>query len=723
MTRAAPGWMVAALVLLVAGCGDGGSLRVREWHLAGKPVRLPAHLDVEGDRYRLTATVALPAELRGQRLVFAIPYLPALTRLEVNGRERASLDNAEWDVYRSSGPHRYPLTAEETLDGHLELALDVEHRWTQSAWVESVPRLTRAGALDFELLRARALHVWMAAFTAGCMLLVAMVHLQVFLRDRSRATYGWFALQTFCAAQFPLFKLGLTQLIFGERDASFMMFALCVSLSASIYFLHSQFKLPRPHWAAWGFALAGALMAALSGGPRNITRWSPVVVAMIMGVIAYYARVTLRLLKRPEPPLNTRTVLACWIALAVFGWPDFAAWSGFGAWLGTWHGASLGLMAFMVLQSTALSREHNFSLAQADRLNAKLAAELAASKQRAHDIANLNQELKRQIEARARQLGQALSRLIAAGGAGGDLAAGTLIEDRYRVIGPVGQGAMGVVYEVERLADGARLALKVLTGKASPGQLARFAREAEIAAQLDHPNLVGIRDVDVTQGGDLILVMELVQGHSLDREEGRWGDAAWALPILRDVAAGLAAMHARGIVHRDLKPANVILSDGNRPKIGDFGISLLRGEGTGDGEAKPLALMDTANSMPAATRSPALTQTGNLLGTPAYMAPELFGGARDASPSADLFSFGVMAYQLLTTQLPHREPPLFARMRGRALPRLIPLAELDARVSAVVAGVIERCLAERPEARPSAAEVAHALAGTGEPRETAASPA
>jgi len=714
--RGGAGALAALAALLLAGCGDGGALRLREWRLAGHPVLLPAHLSVGGPRYQLERTVELSPSLRGRKLVFAIPYLPGLVRLLVDGRERPSMDNAEWDVYRSSGPHRFQLEAAETLGERLELAVVVDNQWTQSAWVDSVPRLSRAEQLDWELLRARLLHLWVPAFTAGAMLLLALVHFLVWVRDRQRSTYGWFALQTVTAAQFPLFKLGLTQLLWGRRDASVLHLSLCVSLVASIYFLHAQFRMKRPPAAVWSIAAVGLLLALLSGGPMQATRWSPVIVVLILGVIVYYAWVSLRLLGLPDPPMNTRTVMWCWLALGLLGWPDFAAWSGAGGMLGTWHGASLGLLVFMVLQSSALSREHNHSLTQADRLNAQLSAELAAARQRGLEIEALNQELKRQIEARARQLGQALTRLLASGPPA-KLAPGRILSERYRVLGALGSGAMGAVYEVERLDDGAHLALKVLTGTGTPAALARFTREAEIAAQLDHPNLVAIRDVDVTREGELVLVMELVRGPSLDHEHAHYGDTAWALPVLRGVAAGLAAMHARGVVHRDLKPANVLLAPGHtvQPKIGDFGISSLQGAPLGADAEGALAMEETASSdsdagAGARADTPALTRTGNLLGTPAYMAPELFGGARDASSAADVYSFAVMAYQLLTGQLPYREPPLLARMRGRPVPALRTLAELGAALPAEIVTALERGLAEDPEQRPSAAELERVLA-------------
>src|SRR5207249_2801228 len=118
---------------------------------------------------------------------------------------------------------------------------------------------------------------------------------------------------------------------------------------------------------------------------------------------------------------------------------------------------------------------------------------------------------KRQLADRAGQLASAIVRLS---GSPMHLEAGMVIEDRYRVLRELGKGGMGAVYEVERISDGKRLALKVLTGVADRDALARFAREAQIAAQLNHPSIVSIVDVDVAKSGMLFLVMELVAGSS-----------------------------------------------------------------------------------------------------------------------------------------------------------------------------------------------------------------
>src|SRR5262249_59255856 len=131
------------------------------------------------------------------------------------------------------------------------------------------------------------------------------------------------------------------------------------------------------------------------------------------------------------------------------------------------------------------------------------------------------------------------------------------------------------VSEVAGVAAGRRFALKLLRGDADRDIRVRFAREAQILSELDHPNLVAIVDVDVTERDDLYLVMDLVEGTTLDRARGRGRDLGWTMSVLRQGAEGLGAIHGAGGIHRDLKPGNILVSarrgraaEGERPEVG-----------------------------------------------------------------------------------------------------------------------------------------------------------
>jgi hypothetical protein len=306
-------------------------------------------------------------------------------------------------------------------------------------------------------------------------------------------------------------------------------------------------------------------------------------------------------------------------------------------------------------------------------------------------------ELQRQVAERSRGLSEALARLRDAPRVPARLQLGDIVEDRYKIARPIGSGGMGRVYEIERLADGRRLALKTLSGVAHQEALARFAREAQVAAELEHPNVVAALDIGVTRSGTLFVVMELVAGGSLAAARARYGDARWALPILLQVARALSAMHARGIVHRDLKPANILL-DGATAKVADFGLA-----GLVDGA--PLAETREGEK----TISPALTRTGAIMGTPLYMAPELAGGAGHAGPSSDVFSLGVVAYELLSKELPFAAPPVLERLSGRAAPAPKPLAVARTDLPPPLCALVGNCLAGSPEARPNAEQLVAAL--------------
>jgi hypothetical protein len=299
-------------------------------------------------------------------------------------------------------------------------------------------------------------------------------------------------------------------------------------------------------------------------------------------------------------------------------------------------------------------------------------------------------ELQRQVAERSRGLSEALSRLSDAPRTPMQFAPGHVIEERYRVVRPLGRGGMGQVYEVERLTDGRRLALKTLTGVAHREALARFAREAQVAAELDHPNVVAALDIGVTRSGALFLVMELVAGTSLAAERSCFGDARWAMPILLQVARALAAMHLRGIIHRDLKPSNILL-DGSTVKVADFGLAGLI-------DQTPVA--ETRDAL--APSLPNLTQTGAVMGTPLYMAPELAGGVRKGDESADIFGFGIVGFELFAKELPFATPPVLERLSGRPTPSAKPLAQANPNLSSELCILIDRCLADAPETRPTA---------------------
>lgn len=198
----------------------------------------------------------------------------------------------------------------------------------------------------------------------------------------------------------------------------------------------------------------------------------------------------------------------------------------------------------------------------------------------------------------------------------------------YRIESELGRGAMGVVVRATQLSLSRPVAIKLLQPSMAfgPDLLARFEREAKVVASLDHPNIVSVIDYGVVDGVPYI-VMQFVEGVSLDSMlTGRAFPVLFAVRVLRQVAAALDYAHARNVVHRDVKPANVMIRSDGVVMLTDFGIAK-------------------------ASDAPGLTHGGMTLGTPAYMAPEICKGD-PASPASDIYSLGVIAYEMLTGRRP-----------------------------------------------------------------------
>jgi hypothetical protein len=313
------------------------------------------------------------------------------------------------------------------------------------------------------------------------------------------------------------------------------------------------------------------------------------------------------------------------------------------------------------------------------------------ARERARSEELFERELSHQVAERSRELGAALARTDATLDVR-RITPGERFAERYRVVSALGAGGMGVVHEVERVTDGRRLALKAVVGEVSGSSAARFAREAEIGARVHHPNLVSIVDVGISAGVPY-LVMELVLGGSLENERARFGDVEWALPIIRQIAEGLAALHDAGVVHRDLKPSNVLLAEGVA-KISDFGISRF-------GKIEEGASTDpNAATMAVAPKPHAglVTGTGVILGTPLYMAPEAARGGRALAASADVFALGILAYEMLSGRPPFSVPAFVLALSAQPTPVPPPLNRRG--IDRDLAALVLECLAGDPDRRP-----------------------
>jgi len=247
-----------------------------------------------------------------------------------------------------------------------------------------------------------------------------------------------------------------------------------------------------------------------------------------------------------------------------------------------------------------------------------------------------------------------------------------LIAGRYRLIEPLGRGAMSAVWLAEDQELGRRVAVKTLAPSADRQ---RFEREARAVAALSHPNICALYDYGEAEGRPF-MVLEYLQNGSLEERlrAGKPLPDAETQRIATEVAAGLAHAHERGLVHRDLKPANILFDSEERAKIADFGIARMGGTGT-------------------------LTEAGTVLGTASYISPEQASG-RPAGPASDVYSFGVILFRMLTGRLPFvstNAMELVRMHRDDPAPSVADIRpDAPARLEAIAAASLAKDPADRP---------------------------
>jgi serine/threonine-protein kinase len=256
---------------------------------------------------------------------------------------------------------------------------------------------------------------------------------------------------------------------------------------------------------------------------------------------------------------------------------------------------------------------------------------------------------------------------------------------RYRIVSELGRGAMGVVYKGEDAALERTVAIKTIlmtfASEEHAGYLARFRQEARALGALNHPSIISVYDFG-DEGDIAYMAMEFLEGRELREIIAESRPApSFAVDIAAQVAEGLAFAHARGIVHRDVKPGNIMVLEGRRAKIMDFGIARVRA-------------------------SDVKTQAGLMLGSPRYMSPEQILG-QSADHRSDIFSLGVVLYQMVAGAPPFSGEDIPQLMYAVCNARPTPPSHLNPDVPEVLDLIVAKALEKTPESRyQDAAELA-----------------
>jgi DNA-binding response OmpR family regulator len=338
------------------------------------------------------------------------------------------------------------------------------------------------------------------------------------------------------------------------------------------------------------------------------------------------------------------------------------------------------------------------------RLRRDLESKRIELERKQRELEASNKELERQnveLERKNDELVRAQARTNLIFSALSDVLPGTMLDEKYRLEEKIGAGGFGAVFKATHLTLNRPVAIKVLRpspGNDSPEAVERFRQEALSASRLSHPNAVMVIDFGVSTAGIAYLVMELLEGRTLKEvlQEQSVLPVSRCVEILVPVCEALAEAHAANVVHRDVKPDNIFLHEGEHGeviKVVDFGI------------AKLFAHAE-------APEMQGMTETGVILGTPDYMAPERLSGGRYDGRS-DVYSVGVLLFQMITGKFPFkldREAGPYAIALKLMTEEPRPVREFAPDVPAEIERLVTQALAKDPAERPTAREFARDLA-------------
>ena len=252
----------------------------------------------------------------------------------------------------------------------------------------------------------------------------------------------------------------------------------------------------------------------------------------------------------------------------------------------------------------------------------------------------------------------------------------------YEIVGELGRGGMGVVYKARQVKLNRLVALKMILsgGHAGEQERSRFLAEGEAIASIKHPGIVQIFDFGTHEELPFFALEFCSGGSRAGKLNGTPLEAREAARIVEQVARAMHAAHERGIIHRDLKPANVLLGEDGQPRVTDFGLARRVSGGSG------------------------LTQTGAVMGTPSYMAPEQAEGKKDIGPAADVYALGAILYECLTGRPPFRAATTFDTLLQVIGDEPAPPTQLNAKAPRDLETICLKCLRKEPVQRYSTAE-------------------
>src|SRR5271165_6556230 len=261
------------------------------------------------------------------------------------------------------------------------------------------------------------------------------------------------------------------------------------------------------------------------------------------------------------------------------------------------------------------------------------------------------------------------------------LEVGTVLGGRYEIQKLLGMGGMGAVYKAHDLEVDRTVGLKVIRPDlaGNPAILARFKQELVLARQVTHRNIIRIYDLNEADGVKFI-TMEFIEGEDLRNILTHHGKVApkEAINIMRQACQGLVVAHQEGVIHRDLKPGNIMQDASGRVVIMDFGLAkTVQGDG--------------------------MTQTGMMIGTMEYMSPEQAMGS-DLDARSDIFTMGLIFYELLTGNIPFRAESAIASLVKRTQERAVPISDVDPTIPPALSMIAGKCLERDPKARYSTAQ-------------------